>query len=99
MDKVCDKRSVAQGETVLNLYLLLTFRMMFESGKLPPNYDYFRCVVNIPEDVQRVGEPSEAGEQVSVETISKLLHKDIGLEKQTAGFSPLGYIDSISLCF
>lgn len=39
--------------------------MMFESGKLPPNYDYFRCVVNIPEDVQRVGEPSEAGEQVS----------------------------------
>ena len=40
------------------------FRMMFESGKLAPKYDYFRCVVNIPEDVQRVGEPSEAGEQV-----------------------------------
>ncbi|XP_054746897.1 high-affinity choline transporter 1 [Anastrepha obliqua] len=41
-------------------------KMMFESGKLPPGYDYFRCVVNIPEDVQRVGEPSEAGEQLSV---------------------------------
>lgn len=40
--------------------------MMFESGKLPPSYDYFRCVVNIPEDVQRVGDPSEAGEQLSV---------------------------------
>lgn len=26
----------------------------------------FKCVVNIPEDVQRVGEPSEAGEQMSV---------------------------------
>lgn len=37
---------------------------MFESGKLPPSYDVFRCVVNIPEDVQKVGEPSEAGEQV-----------------------------------
>lgn len=41
------------------------FRWIFETGKLPPNCDYFRCVVNIPEDVQRVGEPSEqAGEQV-----------------------------------
>lgn len=39
--------------------------MMFESGKLPPSYDVFRCVVNIPEDVQRVGEPAECGEQVS----------------------------------
>ncbi|EDX12421.1 high-affinity choline transporter 1 [Drosophila sechellia] len=41
-------------------------KMMFESGKLPPSYDYFRCVVNIPEDVQRVGDPSESGEQLSV---------------------------------
>ncbi|KAH8308283.1 hypothetical protein KR059_009899 [Drosophila kikkawai] len=41
-------------------------KMMFESGKLPPSYDYFRCVVNIPEDIQRVGDPSESGEQLSV---------------------------------
>ncbi|XP_061397365.1 high-affinity choline transporter 1 [Musca vetustissima] len=41
-------------------------KMMFESGKLPPSYDVFRCVVNIPEDVQRVGEPAECGEQLSV---------------------------------
>ncbi|XP_055380537.1 high-affinity choline transporter 1 [Condylostylus longicornis] len=41
-------------------------KMMFESGRLAPKYDYFRCVVNIPEDVQRVGEPSEVGEQLSV---------------------------------
>ncbi|KAH8278484.1 hypothetical protein KR018_003913 [Drosophila ironensis] len=41
-------------------------KMMFESGKLPPSYDYFRCVVNIPEDALRVGEPSESGEQLSV---------------------------------
>lgn len=39
-------------------------RFLFETGRLAPHYDYFRCVVNIPEDVQRVGEPSEAGEQV-----------------------------------
>ncbi|XP_055698018.1 high-affinity choline transporter 1 [Phlebotomus papatasi] len=38
----------------------------FETGRLEPKYDIFRCVVNIPEDVQRVGEPSEAGEQLSV---------------------------------
>lgn len=54
---------------------------MFESGKLPPNYDYFRCVVNIPEDVQRVGEPSEAGEQVSFEYNSKNVSRKIELEK------------------
>ncbi|BFF92803.1 high-affinity choline transporter 1 [Drosophila madeirensis] len=41
-------------------------KMMFESGKLPPSYDYFRCVVNIPEDVVRVGDPAESGEQLSV---------------------------------
>ncbi|PSN41112.1 High-affinity choline transporter 1 [Blattella germanica] len=28
-------------------------------------YDFFRCVVNIPEDVERVGEPAE-GEQMAV---------------------------------
>lgn len=37
----------------------------FETGRIEPKYDIFRCVVNIPEDVQRVGEPSEAGEQVN----------------------------------
>lgn len=39
-------------------------KWIFETGRLAPQYDYFRCVVNIPEDVQRVEEPSEAGEQV-----------------------------------
>lgn len=43
----------------------LYFRWLFEKGKLAPHWDYFRCVVNIPEDVLRVGEPSEAGEQVT----------------------------------
>uniref|UniRef100_A0A1A9VS46 High-affinity choline transporter 1 n=1 Tax=Glossina austeni TaxID=7395 RepID=A0A1A9VS46_GLOAU len=41
-------------------------KTMFESGKLPPSYDIFRCVVNIPEDVLHVGEPAESGEQLSV---------------------------------
>lgn len=36
----------------------------FESGRLAPQYDYFRCVVNIPDDAIRVGDPSEVGEQV-----------------------------------
>lgn len=40
-------------------------KWIFESGRLAPQYDYFRCVVNIPDDAIRVGEPSEVGEQVS----------------------------------
>ncbi|BES87913.1 choline transporter [Nesidiocoris tenuis] len=32
---------------------------VFEGGHLSPGYDLFRCVVNIPEDVVRVGEPAE----------------------------------------
>lgn len=41
-------------------------KWVFETGRLAPGYDYFRCVVNIPEDIVRVEEPSEAGEQVSI---------------------------------
>lgn len=41
-------------------------KWLFEKGKLAPGYDIFNCVVNIPEDIQRVGEPSEVGEQMSV---------------------------------
>lgn len=41
----------------------------FESGRLAPEYDYFRCVVNIPEDAIRVGDPSEVGEQVPINLI------------------------------
>ena len=45
----------------------LCYRHVFETGKLAPGYDFFRCVVNIPEDVERVGEPAE-GEQMAVMT-------------------------------
>lgn len=41
-------------------------KWVFETGRLAPGYDFFHCVVNIPEDVQRVGEPVEDGEQLSV---------------------------------
>lgn len=39
-------------------------KLVFETGRLAPQYDYFRCVVNIPDDAVRVGDPSETGEQV-----------------------------------
>ncbi|RWS29227.1 high-affinity choline transporter 1-like protein, partial [Leptotrombidium deliense] len=32
---------------------------LFESGTLPPNFDIFHCVVNIPEDIIKVQEPQE----------------------------------------
>lgn len=41
-------------------------RFLFNGGYLSPESDYFNCVVNIPEDIRRVDEPSEAGEQMSV---------------------------------
>ncbi|XP_070509209.1 high-affinity choline transporter 1 [Chironomus tepperi] len=42
-------------------------KWLFLTGRLSPEYDYFRCVVNVPEDVHRVDEPSEIdGEQMSV---------------------------------
>ncbi|XP_072400612.1 high-affinity choline transporter 1 [Diabrotica undecimpunctata] len=41
-------------------------KWVFETGRLAPGYDFFHCVVNIPEDIQRVGEPSEEGEQMSM---------------------------------
>lgn len=45
---------------------ILSPRYLFNSGYLSPESDYFNCVVNIPEDMGRVDEPSEAGEQMSV---------------------------------
>ncbi|XP_019881961.1 high-affinity choline transporter 1 [Aethina tumida] len=41
-------------------------KWLFETGRLAPGYDFFNCVVNIPEDIERVGEPAEEGEQMSV---------------------------------
>ncbi|CAG0880896.1 unnamed protein product [Cyprideis torosa] len=32
---------------------------LFMSGRLPPKYDYFRCIVNIPDDVQKVESPTD----------------------------------------
>lgn len=46
-------------------------KWVFESGRLAPQYDYFRCVVNIPDDAIRVGDPSEVGEQVRNENKTK----------------------------
>ncbi|KDR16364.1 High-affinity choline transporter 1, partial [Zootermopsis nevadensis] len=43
-------------------------KWIFETGRLAPGYDIFRCVVNIPEDVERVDEPAEGGEQMAVMT-------------------------------
>lgn len=46
-------------------------KWIFETGRLAPQYDYFKCVVNIPDDAIRVGDPSEVGEQVR-ETLKEI---------------------------
>jgi hypothetical protein len=46
-------------------------RWLFHNGMLAPHYDWFHCVVNIPEDAVRVGEPIE-GEQMTTLTSGKL---------------------------
>uniref|UniRef100_A0A905AWB6 High-affinity choline transporter 1 n=1 Tax=Glossina morsitans morsitans TaxID=37546 RepID=A0A905AWB6_GLOMM len=68
-----EKRQLFPFRTMAMIMSLVTLivvswwtKTMFESGKLPPSYDIFRCVVNIPEDVLHVGEPAESGEQLSV---------------------------------
>ncbi|KAI5703493.1 hypothetical protein M8J76_012292 [Diaphorina citri] len=47
-------------------------KWLFRTGRLAPEWDYFNCVVNIPEDIRKVhdlGTPSEGpGEQMSVLT-------------------------------
>lgn len=45
---------------------------MFHNGILAPQYDWFNCVVNIPEDAVRVGEPHE-GEQMTTLTSGKYI--------------------------
>uniref|UniRef100_A0A336MDH6 CSON000055 protein n=1 Tax=Culicoides sonorensis TaxID=179676 RepID=A0A336MDH6_CULSO len=60
-------RTMAMVMSLLTLiFVSWLSKFLFETGRIPPNYDYFRCVVNIPEDVVRVGEPSEAGEQMTL---------------------------------
>ncbi|KAK0158030.1 hypothetical protein PV327_011255 [Microctonus hyperodae] len=41
-------------------------QVAFLTGRLAPGYDVFRCVVNIPEDVERVGPDPAEGEQMAV---------------------------------
>lgn len=68
-----NKRQLFPFRTMAMLMSLFTLvgvswwsKWVFETGRLAPGYDFFHCVVNIPEDVQRVGEPAEEGEQMSV---------------------------------
>lgn len=43
-------------------------KWLFEGGHLPPRYDYFRCVVNIPDDSVVVQEPHEEMTVLNVST-------------------------------
>ncbi|CAG0916891.1 unnamed protein product [Notodromas monacha] len=53
-------RTLSMTLSLLTLLVVSwVFRYLFEKGKLPQNYDVFRCIVNIPEDTQRVAEPTE----------------------------------------
>nr|XP_023024357.1 high-affinity choline transporter 1 [Leptinotarsa decemlineata] len=67
------KRQLFPFRTMAMMMSLITLvgvswwtKWVFETGRLAPGYDFFHCVVNIPEDIQRVGEPSEEGEQMAV---------------------------------
>lgn len=59
-------RTMAMLLSLLTLWGVSVYsKWIFETGRLAPQYDYFKCVVNIPDDAIRVGDPSEVGEQVS----------------------------------
>lgn len=71
-----DKESATQMfpfRTMAMLLSLITLvgvsygtQFAFLTGRLAPGYDVFRCVVNIPEDVERVGPDPAEGEQMAV---------------------------------
>lgn len=47
-------RTMAMLISLITLIFVSWFtKWVFETGRLAPGYDLFRCVVNIPEDVQR----------------------------------------------
>ncbi|KAK7076190.1 hypothetical protein SK128_015175 [Halocaridina rubra] len=48
---------ILSGLTLLGLSMLSKY--IFENDVLPPKYDFLRCVINIPDDAERVGEPQE----------------------------------------
>lgn len=56
---------------IIIIFELCVLRWLFINGKLAPHYDWFHCVVNIPEDAVRVGEPHE-GEQMTTLTSGKI---------------------------
>lgn len=60
-------RTLAMCMSLITLIVVSWWtKWVFETGRLAPGYDFFHCVVNIPEDIQRVGDPLEEGEQMSV---------------------------------
>lgn len=64
-------RTMAMLMSLITLIVVSAYsKWIFETGRLAPQYDYFRCVVNIPDDAVRVGDPSEVGEQVGRLSIS-----------------------------
>ncbi|CAB3380690.1 Hypothetical predicted protein [Cloeon dipterum] len=65
-------RTMAMIMSLLTLIGVSWFtKWIFETGRLAPGYDYFRCVVNIPEDVERVGEPAGEGELAMMNTAAQ----------------------------
>ena len=41
-------------------------KWLFESGKLPKHFDIFQCIVNIPDEIIALREPSENGNGASI---------------------------------
>ncbi|KAK4290189.1 hypothetical protein Pmani_036896 [Petrolisthes manimaculis] len=65
-------RTLAMVISGLSLVFFSMFSMwVFETGRLPPKYDFLRCVINIPDDVQKVGDPQEG--EMSVMTSHKVV--------------------------
>lgn len=52
---------------------MFSFRWIFTTGRLAPQYDYFKCVVNIPEDIPHL-DPDDPGEQVKTKENMKIIN-------------------------
>lgn len=67
---------VKRIRTLTTIERSVCFRWLFRTGRLAPEWDYFNCVVNIPEDIHKVhelGTPSEGhAEQMAVLTAGQM---------------------------
>ena len=67
-------------------------KYLFESGKFPKHWDVFQCIVNIPDEIIALREPSESGNGTSI-------HEEMSALKKKGSISGNGTVLNPGLKF